>query len=136
MLIMHDLCLAGLEQALVAADGTKAGTHAAPIHPSSGGTSSSKWEGSSHGSSLTASQEEPPPSSGVREEDLLELGSFGAPHGVRGDIRLFPTTDSAKERLTQPGTRCAPCSCTLPHTIPRQGRLEGCHRMSAATHLI
>ena len=62
-----------------------------------------------------ASQENPDSSSAVKAEDLLELGCFGAPHGVRGDIRLFPTTDSAKERLTQPGLRCLPDFPCIPH---------------------
>ena len=40
------------------------------------------------------------------DNNLLEIGTFGSPHGVRGDIRLFPTTDCADERLTQSGVRC------------------------------
>ena len=43
--------------------------------------------------------------SSVSEEDLVELGMFGSPHGVKGAIRLFPTTDSADERLRHAGTR-------------------------------
>ena len=43
--------------------------------------------------------------SSVSEDDLVELGMFGSPHGVKGAIRLFPTTDSADERLRHAGTR-------------------------------
>ena len=99
----------GLQHALSSANGSSKGAHAI----SSNLSSSTRWEGASTGSSLSASQEESGVSSAVAEEGLLELGSFGAPHGVRGDIRLYPTTDSAKERLTQPGMRLLPRRCPL-----------------------
>lgn len=90
--------------AFAAANGSSAETHATHSDPSS--SSSSGGRSISPESSLPDSPEGSSPSSAVKAEDLLELGSFGAPHGVRGDIRLFPTTDSAKERLTEPGLRC------------------------------
>ena len=35
--------------------------------------------------------------------DLVELGVFGPPHGIRGEIRLQAITDSLEERLSEPG---------------------------------
>ena len=43
----------------------------------------------------------------VQISDLLELGSFGAPHGVRGEVKLYPVTDSPAERLISSGARQA-----------------------------
>lgn len=40
-----------------------------------------------------------------RPEDPIEIGIFGPPHGVRGGLRLFGTTESLEERLRQPGQR-------------------------------
>lgn len=31
--------------------------------------------------------------------DLVEIGVFGGPHGVRGEVRLFPSTDDPAARL-------------------------------------
>ncbi|CAL5229645.1 g13009 [Coccomyxa viridis] len=101
--------VSGIEQASTTAKGSRPETHASLTHPSS---TSSGGRSIGPESSLPASQENPDSSSAVKAEDLLELGCFGAPHGVRGDIRLFPTTDSAKERLTQPGLRW-----TLPREV-------------------
>lgn len=36
---------------------------------------------------------------------LIELGTFGAPHGVRGELKFFALTDSPAERLTTSGVR-------------------------------
>lgn len=108
--MLNKVCLrqAGTERALTAANGSSPERHATLSHPGTSSTSGGGGGGRSTSpeSSLPDSQEDSRSSSAVKEEDLLELGSFGAPHGVRGDIRLFPTTDSAKERLTQPGLRC------------------------------
>jgi len=68
--------------------------------------SSNSTDVSPHRKSLDASREDSSPGGSVSKEDLLELGCFGTPHGVRGEIKLFPTTDSADERLLQPGKRC------------------------------
>ncbi len=68
--------------------------------------SSNSTEIRPHRETLDASREEASPAGSVSKEDLLELGCFGTPHGVRGEIKLFPTTDSADERLLQPGKRC------------------------------
>jgi hypothetical protein len=39
------------------------------------------------------------------EEELLELGSFGSPHGVRGHIKFYAVTDSPEERLSSQSPR-------------------------------
>lgn len=61
-----------------------------------------------NGSTGSASQatESPEGDQVDSDNDLLEIGTFGSPHGVRGNIRLFPTTDCADERLKQSGVRC------------------------------
>ena len=58
-----------------------------------------------NGDSQSSTDESNKGQSSVSEEDLIELGMFGSPHGIKGAIRLFPTTDSADERLRQAGTR-------------------------------
>ena len=35
--------------------------------------------------------------------DLVEVATFGAPHGVRGEVRIFPVTDEPEERLLEGG---------------------------------
>ncbi|KAK9831347.1 hypothetical protein WJX81_004109 [Elliptochloris bilobata] len=42
-------------------------------------------------------------SSTPSDDDLLELGVCGAPHGVRGELRLALITDSPQQRLGKPG---------------------------------
>ncbi|BDA44835.1 Ribosome maturation factor RimM [Coccomyxa sp. Obi] len=37
--------------------------------------------------------------------DLLELGTFGVPHGVKGDIKFYALTDAPSERLNTPGAK-------------------------------
>lgn len=46
-----------------------------------------------------------PSSSSTVPADLVEVATFGAPHGVRGEVRIFPVTDEPEERLLQEGTR-------------------------------
>lgn len=55
-------------------------------------------EASSSGSSATPADNRPP-------DDLVELGIFGPPHGVYGELRLQAITDSIEERLRQAGPR-------------------------------
>lgn len=43
----------------------------------------------------------------VDVDDLLELGTFGAPHGVKGNIKFYAVTDAPAERLSSPGMRWA-----------------------------
>lgn len=38
-------------------------------------------------------------------KDLVEIGVFGPPHGVHGEIRLQAITDTLEDRLEQPGVR-------------------------------
>ena len=38
-----------------------------------------------------------------RDADLVELGVFGAPHGLRGEVRLSLITDAPAQRLGAPG---------------------------------
>ena len=38
-----------------------------------------------------------------RDGDLVELGVFGAPHGLRGEVRLSLITDAPEQRLGAPG---------------------------------
>lgn len=64
-------------------------------------SSSSSTEGTRQDQEIGSNDED----ENTTEQDLLEIGSFGAPHGVKGNIRLFPSTDSADERLTQAGIR-------------------------------
>jgi hypothetical protein len=52
--------------------------------------------------------------------EFVEVGVVGAPHGVRGEMKVQPLTDFPEERLGTPGTRCAscagrpPCASSLP----------------------
>lgn len=60
-----------------------------------------------------------PPPSPPPLDALVEVGTFGAPHGVRGEVRLFPSTDD-------PATRLAPKSDERWVTPrPGTGRLLG-----------
>ena len=77
-------------------EGSTAGTQEEALH-----ASSSKLNGDSQLRTLKSNEGQ----SSVSEKDLVELGMFGSPHGVKGAIRLFPTTDSADERLRHAGTR-------------------------------
>ena len=43
----------------------------------------------------------PPSSSSSVPADLVEVATFGAPHGVRGEVRIFPVTDEPEERLLE-----------------------------------
>ena len=43
----------------------------------------------------------PAPSSSSVPADLVEVATFGAPHGVRGEVRIFPVTDEPEERLLE-----------------------------------
>lgn len=53
---------------------------------------------------LNARAEPHPCTAGVPDlADLVELGIFGPPHGIRGEIRLQAITDSLEERLSEPG---------------------------------
>ena len=79
-----------------AVDSSPAGTQEEPLH-----ASSSSLNGNSQLRTLKSNEGQ----SSVCEEDLVELGMFGSPHGIKGAIRLFPTTDSADERLRHAGTR-------------------------------
>ncbi len=40
-----------------------------------------------------------------RSDELIELGSFGVPHGVKGDIKFYALTDAPSERLNAPGAK-------------------------------
>lgn len=40
-----------------------------------------------------------------RSDELLELGTFGAPHGVKGDMKFFALTDAPSERLKAAGAK-------------------------------
>ena len=77
-------------------EGSTAGAQEETLH-----ASSSSWDGDRQLRTAKSSERQ----SNVSEEDLVELGMFGSPHGVKGAIRLFPTTDSADERLRHAGTR-------------------------------
>jgi ribosomal 30S subunit maturation factor RimM len=56
------------------------------------------------GSSSTPSSP-PSTSSAAPPSDLVEVATFGAPHGVRGEVRIFPVTDEPEERLLEEGAR-------------------------------
>ena len=47
----------------------------------------------------------PSSSSSSVPADLVEVATFGAPHGVRGEVRIFPVTDEPEERLLEEGAR-------------------------------
>ncbi len=40
-----------------------------------------------------------------RGDELLELGTFGAPHGVKGDMKFYAVTDAPSKRLNAPGVK-------------------------------
>ncbi|EIE21599.1 16S rRNA processing protein RimM [Coccomyxa subellipsoidea C-169] len=52
-----------------------------------------------------ASLQSPAPLSSETSSGLLELGTFGSPHGVKGDIKFYALTDSPLERLNTPGSK-------------------------------
>ena len=37
--------------------------------------------------------------------EFVEVGVVGAPHGVRGEVKVQPLTDFPQDRLGTPGTR-------------------------------
>lgn len=39
------------------------------------------------------------------EEEWVEVGRVGPPHGVRGEFKVQPLTDFPEERLGTPGPR-------------------------------
>lgn len=64
-----------------------------------------------------------------RSEDLLELGTFGVPHGVKGDIKFYALTDAPSERLNAPGAKFVqPQQGGILHrfTGPRPVEVERC----------
>jgi hypothetical protein len=40
------------------------------------------------------------------EEEWVEVGRIGPPHGVRGEMKVQPLTDFPEDRLGTPGPRC------------------------------
>lgn len=64
----------------------------------------------------------PPPGSDNRKEDeWIEIGIVGPPHGVRGEMKVQPLTDFPEERLGQPGKRW------LQAQMPRIAARKGSH---------
>jgi 16S rRNA processing protein RimM len=57
---------------------------------------------------------------------LIEIGVFGGPHGVRGEVRLFPSTDDPAARLRAGERWVAPPPGGLGRTaLPRPVRVAG-----------
>ena len=69
--------------------------------------------------------DEPTPAP-VPPADLIEIGVFGGPHGVRGEVRLFPSTDDPAARLRAGERWVAPPPGGLGRTaLPRPVRVAG-----------
>ncbi len=72
-------------------------------------------------SRIAAAATDDPEAAGMsdEEEEWVEIGRVGPPHGVRGEFKVQPLTDFPEERLGMPGPRwehaCLvlqqPCSC-------------------------
>lgn len=46
-----------------------------------------------------------PSDSNLDDDDLIQIGIIGPPHGVRGEFKVQPLTDFPEDRLGEPGTR-------------------------------
>ncbi len=46
---------------------------------------------------------------GTQEEEWVEIGKIGPPHGVRGEMKVQPLTDFPEDRLGEPGPRWVQC---------------------------
>lgn len=79
-------------------------------------------------------------SASTDNEEWVEVGRVGPPHGVRGEMKVQPLTDFPEDRLGEPGPRCglrllAPCLTVMPQpaisTIVPSSRCSNSCRLCA-----